>query len=1296
MRLQAGLRLGVATLLTVACDEAKVQFALQVVTAGAGSGTVRTVPTPEIDCGGLCAAVFDTGSSVSLAAAPGSGSVFAGWSGDCAGTERCDLAMDGPKRATATFDKKTFQLTVTSSGSGTGSVTSDPAGISCGTRCSQTFAFGARVALEAKADVGSVFTGWAGACSGNGACVVSLTEARSVQAGFVLDRRRLTVQAAGIGSVVSTPAGIDCGPSCAAEFQRFSFVSLAATASTGWTHQGWSGDCAGAGACRVTLDAHRSVTAHFVRSSATLSVRFEGDGAGLVASGDGQLQCPGRCATTEPLGTLVRLTASPVPGSVFEGYSGVCSGTAVCDVTLTGDQEVVARFTLRRNTLTVRTKGAGSGHVRSDPAGIDCPTTCTLQTTGAETIELLATADAGSELVAWSGGCNGVGRCQPTLDRDRTVTARFERVRHPVSVVVRSGVRVRSVPPGIDCPGQCSTRVDHGDAIALTAEPYAGSELVGWSRPCGDDPACTVTVVAPLTVEPTARARYVLVPAGVGTIGSPAGEPGRDPDEGPVRQITLVSSFWLRATEVTRAEWRTVMGSEPLAEPACGQDCPVVSITWDEAVDYVNERSRIEGRQRCYTGPPGDRAFVGVHCGGYRLPTEAEWELAAGGNQAFEPSPACTLDPALETQGWYCNNAGGRVQSVASKAPNDLGIYDMFGNAAEWTNDWYVLDHYSTSTAAVDPVGPSSGAGRVVRGGSFADLPRHCRPSARRGAPAGQRTLQRGLRPVRSVWVRVQPGVFAMGSSPSSLGHRADEAPRHRVSISTTMEIAATELTTGGYRALTGEVRPEMCADSCAAEGLSWDDVGAYIAQRRLHDPQVRLPTEAEWARAARAGSQGPLTSGPLVDIACADPGLSELGWYCGTAAGHVEAVAQLAPNAWGLHDVHGNVAEWVSDHYAADYYASAPSRDPAGPVAGSERVFRGGHYDDDARACRLSSRGAAVPGTTAHLGVRLARDVCGPEAATSLPFLGAPLGRLGAHLAWTGAELIVWGGAGQTTGARLDPAAGLWRAMPAAGAPSARLGSIATFSGDELLVWGGAGGGAAYRPVTNTWRPIVQGPLQLRLHAAHTFTGTEWVIVHGREASAALADGARFIPATGEWIDMADSPLAPRSEAAALWTGRRVLVGFGVDGAGQALNDAAFYDPVDDSWSAVSVVPGCAGAATAHRAGSHGVFVSTGGWCRLDFESSGWQAVAPRPAGRTMSVRSIAASTGADIVVYGGSSDLSDAVVDVYDPLANTWHSRAETPGLALGDANAVWTGCAMMFWSAAGGDGLGYAITP
>jgi uncharacterized repeat protein (TIGR02543 family) len=159
----------------------------------------------------------------------------------------------------------TYPLTASKGGTGTGTVTSSPTGIDCGATCSAIFNYNTSVILTATPATGSTFTGWSGDCTGTGTCTVTMSAAKSVTATFTLNTYALTVgkSGTGAGAVTSSPAGIDCGVTCSANFNYNTSFILTATPATGSTFAGWSGDCIGIGTCTVTMISAKSVTAIF-------------------------------------------------------------------------------------------------------------------------------------------------------------------------------------------------------------------------------------------------------------------------------------------------------------------------------------------------------------------------------------------------------------------------------------------------------------------------------------------------------------------------------------------------------------------------------------------------------------------------------------------------------------------------------------------------------------------------------------------------------------------------------------------------------------------------------------------------------------------------------------------------------------------------------------------------------------------------------------------------------------------------------------------------------------------------
>jgi Divergent InlB B-repeat domain len=310
-----------------------------------GSGSVGSNPT-GINCGSSCTAAFNQGSSVTLAASPEAGYQFAGWTGGlCSGTGTCTVVMSAARTVGASFTQvaaNTAALNVVLNGSG--SVTSTPAGINCGTACSAAFATGTSVSLSAVPATGYSFTAWnGGGCTGTGACVVALTAATSVAATFTQIKYTLSVSKTGSGTVTSNVGGINCGATCSASLNTGTAVTLTATPASGYAFTGWSGACTGTGTCTTTMNAARSVVASFAQLTYVLSVALTG--SGTVTAMPAGINCGTTCTAAYASESTVTLTAVPASGNQFSGWGGACSGTTTnCTVAMTAAKSVTAGF----------------------------------------------------------------------------------------------------------------------------------------------------------------------------------------------------------------------------------------------------------------------------------------------------------------------------------------------------------------------------------------------------------------------------------------------------------------------------------------------------------------------------------------------------------------------------------------------------------------------------------------------------------------------------------------------------------------------------------------------------------------------------------------------------------------------------------------------------------------------------------------------------------------------------------------------------------------------------------------
>ena len=212
----------------------------------------------------------------------------------------------------------------------------------------------------------------------------------------------------------------------------------------------------------------------------------------------------------------------------------------------------------------------------------------------------------------------------------------------------------------------------------------------------------------------------VWVDGGTFRMGATSEQGSEISDEKPVHSVTL-SGYYIGKTEVTQALWQAVMGSNPSYFE--GDDLPVEQVSWDDCQEFIRKLNSLTGQN-------------------FRLPTEAEWEFACrGGNNSrgYKYSGSNYIDNVA----WYDGNSGDKTHPVATKSPNELGIYDMSGNVWEWCADWY--GDYS-SGRQTNPKGPYGGSYRVYRGGSWFIYARFCRSSFRISSDPSFRGYFLGLR----------------------------------------------------------------------------------------------------------------------------------------------------------------------------------------------------------------------------------------------------------------------------------------------------------------------------------------------------------------------------------------------------------------------------------------------------------------------------------------------------------------------------------------------------------------------
>jgi formylglycine-generating enzyme required for sulfatase activity len=563
------------------------------------------------------------------------------------------------------------------------------------------------------------------------------------------------------------------------------------------------------------------------------------------------------------------------------------------------------------------------------------------------------------------------------------------------------------------------------DSTGTTDLPKQGQSSAGKEPlPEADPPAPSQT--PPASVESFSKTslpeeftnsigmKFQLIKPGTFMMGSPASELGRDENE-TQHQVTLTQPYYLGVYEVTQEQYERIMGINPSEFKSSSH--PVDSVSWEDAVAFISKLNDLERGQL-----PGRV---------YRLPTEAEWEYAcrAGTTTAYSFGDSAS---DLESYAWYSKNLRSLTQThpVGGRKPNPWGLYDMHGNVEEWCWDWFG-DYPNRSL--IDAMGPESGSNRVGRGGGWSNVAANCRSAHRSSYDPSYRNYYNGFRvalgseltsktsfsekslsmnedgggnksssspsmnspspyvdPVRvpdeqftnSIGMKFQlikPGTFMMGSPASELVRDEDET-QHQVTLTQPYYLGVYEVTQEQYERIMGINPSRFKSSSHPVDSVSWEDAVAFISKLndlergQLSGRLYRLPTEAEWEYACRAGTT------TVYSFGASERELGNYAWYTENSKEGTHPVGEKLPNGWGLYDMHGNVSEWCADWYGE--YPKTEVTDPPGPSKGSSRVRRGGCWIIVAANCRSAIRFWDAPDyRSLALGFRLALSPSGiPE----------------------------------------------------------------------------------------------------------------------------------------------------------------------------------------------------------------------------------------------------------------------------------------------------------------------------
>ena len=474
----------------------------------------------------------------------------------------------------------------------------------------------------------------------------------------------------------------------------------------------------------------------------------------------------------------------------------------------------------------------------------------------------------------------------------------------------------------------------------------------------------------------------VLIPPGKFVMGSPPTEIGHHISE-TQHEVTLTNPFYMGKYEVTQEQWETISGN--YTSETKGPNLPVTSVSWDDCQTFIkklNEKTK----------------------GSYRLPTEAEWEFScrAGTTIAYSFGSSIKKNDAN-----FGDGMAGFIKPVGSYKANPYGLYDMHGNVYEWCEDWFAS--YAAGIVT-NPKGPAAAELRVLRGGSFGSNDENSLRCANRffSAPSNRFTGV-GFRLVRDVVfdtavapAKIKPdpatvvptnevllvapfsetkakevqkeiamrlqkeveekvnlengvsldlmlipaGKFVMGSPPTEIGHHISET-QHEVTLTKPFYMGKYEVTQEQWEKVMGNNPSQVKGAKLPVTNASWENCQEFIKRLNANTSGgYRLPTEAEWEYACRAGTTTSYSFGDRLTKAIAN--------YASGPQGRTKAVGSYNPNAFGLHDMHGNVWEWCEDWRGA--YPAGAIIDPKGPAMGERRILRGGSCDG-VSDCRSSGR---------------------------------------------------------------------------------------------------------------------------------------------------------------------------------------------------------------------------------------------------------------------------------------------------------------------------------------------------
>jgi formylglycine-generating enzyme required for sulfatase activity len=475
-------------------------------------------------------------------------------------------------------------------------------------------------------------------------------------------------------------------------------------------------------------------------------------------------------------------------------------------------------------------------------------------------------------------------------------------------------------------------------------------------------------------VLPRPNIEWVDIPGGTFIMGSPEDEEGRGDDE--AQHEVIISAFKMSKFAVTFEQYDSyceVTGAAKPDDRGWGRgNRPVINVNWYDAKAFADWMS----------------------C---RLPTEAEWEYACRSGTTTPFNIGNELNTWQAVWNYNCVHPGtfgiNETLPVDSHPPNDWGLHDMHGNVSEWCNDNYAF--YQIYNQA-NPIGPEEGNYKVIRGGNWRSYAHECRTASRANEFSGRRHYDIGFRLVFSEksdkskeikndiielkqnkeesiitfgfvrrpkieWIKIPAGSFIMGSPETELKRNKEET-QHLVKLSNFI-ISKFPITFEQYDLFCESTGAEKPYKGVWGGGrrpvvnVTWFNANAFAKWMGC-----RLPTEAEWEYACRAGTTTAFNTGE--NLTTSQANYNGHGQFINNEWGEFREqtlpVGSFVPNPWGLQDMHGNVKEWCSDWHGD--YPDMDLLNPSGPAIGSERICRGGDWKSSVQNCRSAFRGFTFP----------------------------------------------------------------------------------------------------------------------------------------------------------------------------------------------------------------------------------------------------------------------------------------------------------------------------------------------